>query len=75
MAEFIHEYVKERLDKGELGYQIADALGVSVSMVSSYKKGDYNPSLTVAKTVYRNEGIVFHPFSEDGLKYEISKDR
>lgn len=75
MVEFIEEYVSTKLENGELGREIADSLGVSVSMVSSYKKGEYNPSLSVAKHVYKNEGIVFHPFSEAGLKLEIEKDK
>lgn len=74
-VEFIEEYINARLDNGLMGHQVADLLGVSVSMVSSYKKGDYNPSLNVAKRVYQNEGIVFHPFSKDALELEIAKDK
>lgn len=54
-------------------YEIADFLGVSVSMVSSYKLHSYNPSLTVAKTVYEKSGIVLHPFAELSLKKELEK--
>jgi transcriptional regulator with XRE-family HTH domain len=75
MVIFIKDYIAERLEGGDLGYVIAEALGVSVSMVSSYKLGGYNPSLSVAKTVYRQEGIVLHPFSEESLKVELSKDK
>ena len=74
-VEFIEEYVNTRLENGQMGHQVAELLGVSVSMVSSYKRGDYNPSLNVAKHVYQNEGIVFHPFSKDALVLEIAKDK
>jgi len=70
----IAEYVAQLVDNGIQGIEIAEKLGVSVSMVSSYKGGSYNPSLTVAKRVYLDEGLVFHPFSENGLKHEIAKD-
>jgi len=72
--QFIEEYVNTLVDDNKQGFEIAERLGVSVSMVSSYKKGEYNPSITVAMYVYKNEGIVFHPFSEESLKFEIKKD-
>ena len=71
---FISEYVISLTDTGIPGVEIAEKLGVSVSMVSSYKSGSYNPSITVAKRIYVDEGITFHPFSEDSLKFEILKD-
>lgn len=71
---FIREYINKLADDGMQGQEIADQLGVSISMVSSYKLHNYNPSITVAKHMYGTKGIVFHPFSEESLKLEIEKD-
>ena len=73
--KFIAEYISTLADAGMHGADIAKKLGVSNSMVSSYKAGSFNPSITVAKKVYLDEGIIFHPFSEESLKHEIKKDR
>lgn len=72
---YIADYIIEKVDSGMSGYEIADELGVSVSMVSSYKHNNYNPSIGVAKKVYVDTNIVLHPFSEESLKIEITKDR
>ena len=71
---FIQDYVRTKTEDGESGAEIARQLKVSLSMVSSYKLHDYKPSLTVAKNVYKNEGIVLHPFSKESLEKEISDD-
>ena len=71
----IQDYVNEKFANDWLGREIAEHLGISVSMVSAYRKGDYNPSLDVAKKIYIMDGIVFHPFSEAGIKEEIRKDK
>jgi transcriptional regulator with XRE-family HTH domain len=55
--------------------EIANQLGISVAMISSYKNKNFNPSLSVAKKVYQLDGVVLHPFSEEALKYEIEKDK
>ena len=71
---FIKDYIEERLldtDSKVLAYQ----LGISVAMLSNYKHQGYNASLDVAKKVYSIDGTILHPFSEDSLKYEISKGR
>lgn len=73
--KFIAEYISTLAEDGMHGADIAKKLGVSNSMVSSYKAGSFNPSITVAKKVYMDEGIIFHPFSEESLKYEIEKDK
>ncbi len=56
-------------------YEIADILGTSVAMVSNYRNHKYNPSLDVAKRVYKYANVTLHPFSEDSLKIEIAKDK
>jgi predicted transcriptional regulator len=47
--------------------EVASKLGVSQPMVSQYKKG-YNASLEVARKVYKLEGIVLYPFSEQAVR-------
>jgi len=71
---FIKDYITSLADDGKQGQEIADLLGVSISMVSSYKLHNYNPSITVAKHIYTHQGLVLHPFSEDSLQLEIEKD-
>lgn len=71
----IREYIAALISKGLQGTDIAEILGVSVSMVSAYKGGSYNSSLAVAKRLYKRENLVFHPYSEEALKKEIAKDK
>jgi len=68
---FVKQLIEKKFDEGCTGYQIAEQLGVSVSMISSYRHHKYNPSLKVAKKVYMDESIVLHPYSESSLKFEI----
>jgi len=72
--EFIQPWLNGKLEGGLSQQEAESLLGVGRSMVTAYKKGDYNPSLAVAITVYKGEGVVLHPFSEDSLKFEIKKD-
>lgn len=70
----INDYIKERLDSGELMREIAEDIGISVSMVSSYAANTgYNCSINLAKVLYTKYSLVMHPFSEESLKYEIEK--
>jgi len=68
----IQDYIVEQLETLD-SKAVADKLQVSLSMISSYKKA-YNPSLEVAKRVYKEDGVALHPYSEAALKYEINKD-
>ena len=68
---FIKDLIEGMIEEGKNSYEVAEFLQVSVSMVSSYKLHKYNPSLTVAKTVYSKTEIVLHPFAEQSLKFEI----
>ncbi|EAK0091962.1 TPA: hypothetical protein R8I27_001664 [Campylobacter jejuni] len=52
---------------------LAELLGVNISMISIYSKSNVTPSLKVAINLYKNTGVVLHPFSEESLKYEINK--
>jgi len=67
----IQSYVKHKLEE-ITSIQLADELGVSLSMISAYKKS-FNPSLDVAKKVYARDKVVLHPFAEESLKYELAK--
>ena len=67
----IQEYVAKQLDE-LTSIELKDKLGVSLSMLSSYKKS-YNPSLDVAKRIYAKDNVVLHPFAEESLKYELEK--
>lgn len=71
---FIQDLLKEMSDSGMKGIEIANELGISNSMVSSYKCQNFSPSLNVAMRVYSDKAIVLHPYSEDSLKYEIELD-
>lgn len=67
---FIKDYVYKQLEI-ETSAALAKKLKLSIAMLSSYKTQNYKPSLTVAKTVYKLDGIVLHPFSEESLQFEI----
>lgn len=67
----IQMYITDKLET-ETSKELAENLGISISMLSAYKKS-YNPSLSVALAVYNKEGLVLHPFSEESLKYEQGK--
>ena len=69
---FVKQYILEQLEIYE-SKELAPRLGVSISMLSSYKCQGYNPSLTVAKTVYTLDKVVLHPFSEESLQFELEK--
>ncbi len=67
----IQEYVAEQLTE-LTSIELKDKLGVSLSMLSSYKKS-FNPSLDVAKRIYKQDKVILHPFAEESLKYELGE--
>ena len=67
----IQSLIQEWSDEGLKQHEIGERLGVSTSMVSSYKHQKWTASLTVAVHVYGTLNIVLHPFSEEGLAYEL----
>lgn len=69
----IQGYVESQLED-LTSIELAAKLGVSLSMISAYKKS-YNPSLAVAKKIYIADNIALHPYSESSLNYEINKDK
>jgi len=66
----IQEYIANQLEE-LTSVELKDKLGVSLSMISSYKKS-YNPSLDVAKRVYQADKVVLHPYAEESLQYELT---
>lgn len=67
----IQDYIAGQLEE-ITSIELKTKLGVSLSMLSSYKKS-YNPSLEVAKRVYKIDKVVLHPYAEESLKYELEK--
>jgi len=63
----IKEYIGILEEEGRSNRDISLILGVSRSMVSSYKTQNYNPSQAVAIRVYDHSGIVLFPFSKEGV--------
>jgi len=70
----IQTLIEEMKAAGMKGQEIANDLGISNSMVSSYRHQHFSPSLNVAMRVYADKAIVLHPYNEDSLKYEIELD-
>lgn len=70
---FIKDYVYSQLEE-YTSAELAQRLKISIAMLSSYKTQDYKPSITVAKTVYKLDGIALHPFSEESLQFEVKKE-
>lgn len=70
----IQAYIKQKLEE-ETSYEVAEDLGISVPMISSYKTQGYNPSIKVAVKAFELDNIVLLPFSKEGLEHEIAKSR
>ena len=64
----VQSYVAEQLKDLE-SQELAQKMGVSLSMLSAYKKS-YKPSLGVAKKVFLADNVTLHPYSELSLKFE-----
>jgi len=69
----VQTYIQSLEEEGLNGRDIAEKLGVSTSMISTYKHNDYNPSISVAKKVLQDVNITLHPFSKESLQHEINK--
>ena len=69
----VQEYVSKQLEE-LTSVELKRKMGVSLSMLSAYKKS-YNPSLDVAKRVYKQDNVVLHPFSEESLKFELKENK
>lgn len=71
---FVKDYILSKLES-KTSVEVSHELGVSLSMLSSYKNQGYKPSISVAKRVYGLDGVVLHPFGEESLKLEINKGK
>lgn len=70
----VQDYIKQLEEEGLKTIDIAIRLGVSQPMVSSYRTEGFNCNLKTAKFVYRDYGVVLHPFAEESLRYELDKE-
>lgn len=69
----ITTYIKNLKEEGLNTTEIAQRLGVSQPMVSSYVKEGFNCKLSTAINIYRDYNIILHPFAEESLKYELER--
>lgn len=69
----IKEYLVN-LNETKKKIEIASLLSVSPSMISQYMLHNYNPSLDVAKIVYKMDKVVLHPYSEESIIKEIEDE-
>lgn len=69
----IQELIFTWEDEGLKSTEIAMRLGVSQPMVSTYKKDNGNVNLNTAIYIFKEYGIVLHPFAKESLSYEINK--
>lgn len=70
----VQDYIKQLEAEGLKSTEIATMLGVSQPMVSSYRTEGFNCNLKTAKYVYRDYRVVLHPFAEESLEFELSKE-
>lgn len=70
----IQSYIDDLEKQGLNGVEISKHLGVSASMISTYKANRFNISLKQAKYLYQTYGVVIHPYSEASLKAELKLD-
>jgi len=70
----VQDFVQSKIKEGCTPKEISKIMGVSVSMVTQYKKDHYYASLDTAKKVYKELGIALHPFGEANLQLEVEKD-
>ena len=71
---YIKEYIQAKIDENIKSVDIANMLGITPAMVSKYKSEGFNPSINVAKRVYKLDKIVLYPYSEEAIKQEIENE-
>lgn len=69
----VQDYIKQLEAEGLKSSDIAIKLGVSQPMVSSYRTEGFNCNLKTATYVYRDYGVVLHPFAKESLQFELNK--
>jgi len=72
----IHKYIAEVLERDCLkSKDLAKELNITPAMLGQYKLNrGYNPSLNVAKLVYKRDGVVLHPYSKGSIIWEIENE-
>jgi len=68
----IQEYISSKLENKTF-MELSNEIGISTPMISNYRQGFYNPSLTTAIKIYKLDGSVLHPFAKESLEYEVNK--
>ena len=71
----IRDFIAEKREAGQDLTDLSQDLGVSISSIHYYAKGENKPSLVNAVAIYRKYKIAIHPFSEESLQWEIDNDK
>ena len=71
----IKDFIAQKREAGQDLTDLSQDLGVSISSIHYYAKGENKPSLVTAVTIYRKYKIAIHPFSEESLQWEIGNDK
>ena len=71
----IKDFIAEKREAGQDLTDLSQDLGVSISSIHYYAKGENKPSLVTAVAIYRKYEIAIHPFSEESLQWEIDNDK
>ena len=71
----IKDFITEKREAGQDLTNLSQDLGVSISSIHYYAKGENKPSLVTAVAIYRKYKIAIHPFSEESLQWEIDNDK
>lgn len=71
----IKDFIAQKREAGQDLTDLSQDLGVSISSIHYYAKGENKPSLVTAVAIYRKYEIAIHPFSEESLQWEIDNDK
>jgi len=68
--ENINQVMKQLLATGEKPKDIADILGVTVAMISTWKnkENDFVPRLPVAAKIYKQYKYTVYPYAQEALE-------
>jgi len=67
----IENYIKNLKTKHNTE-EICKMLHISQPMLSRYSKGDFLPSLRVAKHAFKNHQVVLYPFSKEAVSEDYN---
>ncbi len=71
----IRDFIAEKREAGQDLTDLSQDLGVSISSIHYYAKGENKPSLGTAVAIYKKYEVAIHPFSEESLQWEINNDK